>query len=302
MTDETKETEDKLATTEKEAGIAPGFGGTSAFELLQRQAQVLAQSDLVPKEFRDNIANCVIALEMAGRIGASPLAVVQNMYIVHGKPSWSSQFIIAAINATKKFSPLRFQMDDDKGGSCIVWAEEKATGERLEGPRVSLEMAKAEGWVQKNGSKWKTMPDLMLRYRAATFFGRLYAPEVLMGMQTYDEVIDVGVTEAGPSATEVADRFKAEPVEAEVVGLDSSDANRENYEEPPPAEEGESEDSSLITTKQMKKMCATFTEIGLKDTDEMKEWLSMNMKIVVESLTELKKYQAVTIIDFLETR
>jgi hypothetical protein len=52
-------------------------------------------------------------------------------------------------------------------------------------------MAKAEGWLDKAGSKWKTMPELMLKYRAAAFFGRLYAPEVLMGMQTSEEVIDI---------------------------------------------------------------------------------------------------------------
>ena len=52
-------------------------------------------------------------------------------------------------------------------------------------------MAKAEGWLTKTGSKWQTMPELMLKYRAAAFFGRLYAPEVLMGMQTAEEVIDI---------------------------------------------------------------------------------------------------------------
>ena len=52
-------------------------------------------------------------------------------------------------------------------------------------------MAKAEGWLQKQGSKWQTMPDLMLRYRAAAFFARQYAPELTMGMHTAEEVADV---------------------------------------------------------------------------------------------------------------
>lgn len=165
---------------------------TQTFEHAQRVAKMLSQSDLIPKEFRGNVQNTMIALEMANRIGASPLMVMQNLYIVHGKPSWSSTFIISAINSCKRFDPLRFQMEgsgDDL--SCIAWTTEKGKTERIEGPAVTMKMAKLEGWIDKNGSKWKTMPELMIRYRAAAFFGRLYAPEIMMGMSTREEVYDV---------------------------------------------------------------------------------------------------------------
>ena len=152
---------------------------------------MLSSSSLVPNIYQGNVANTFIALEMATRTGSSPLAVMQNLYIVHGRPGWSAQFVIAALNACGKFSPLRFEMsgEGDKR-SCKAWAIEHGTGERLEGPPVSVEMAKAEGWYGKNGSKWQTMPELMLRYRAATFFGRLYAPDILMGMRTSEELQD----------------------------------------------------------------------------------------------------------------
>lgn len=167
------------------------FGNKGSFEHAQRVAKMLSSSSLIPKEFQGNLQNTMIALEMSNRIGASPLMVMQNLYIVYGKPSWSSSFIIAAINATKKFTPLRFQIKGEGDAKeCIAWALENGTNERLESPPVTIQMAKDEGWFSKNGSKWKTMPDLMLRYRAATFFGRLYAPEVLMGMHTQEEVID----------------------------------------------------------------------------------------------------------------
>lgn len=173
------------------------FSSTQQFEHTQRVAKMLCQSDLVPKEFRGNIQNTIIALEMAARIGASPLMVMQNLFVVHGKPSWSSSFIIAAINASERFDPLRF---DVKGSgddlSCIAWTTEKGKSERIEGPAVTMKMAKLEGWLDKTGSKWKTMPDLMIRYRAAAFFGRLYTPHILMGMQTHEEVVDVSYTEA----------------------------------------------------------------------------------------------------------
>ena len=178
------------------------FTSIQGFEAAQRMASCLVSSDLVPEQYRgkDKIGNALIALEMSQRIGASPLAVMQNLHIIHGRPSWSSTFIIAALNSCGRFSPIRFRVEgtgDD--ARCWAWCYDKTTGEVLEGPQSSIAMAKAEGWMSKNGSKWRTMPDLMLRYRAAAFFGRLYAPDVLSGMQTTEEVADVIDVEAVPS-------------------------------------------------------------------------------------------------------
>lgn len=175
----------------------PVFADKQVFEHSQRVAKMMMTSSLVPKEYQNNIPNIMIALEMANRIGASPLMVMQNLNIIHGRPSWSSQFIIAALNSCNRFSPLRFRMEgkDDEYG-CIAWAKDH-TGEILEGPKVTWKMVKAEGWLTKNGSKWQTMPELMFRYRGAAFFGRLYAPDVLMGMNTSDEAEDMYNAEQG---------------------------------------------------------------------------------------------------------
>jgi hypothetical protein len=179
-------------TTELTTIEQPVNGGAifapAQFEHAQRIAKVLSSSDLVPTQYKNNVANTLVALEMANRMGASPLMVMQNLHIIHGRPSWGSSFIIASLNSCGRFSTLRFVGDANK---CKAVATDKQTGEVLEGPTVSLEMAKAEGWLTKTGSKWITMPELMLKYRAAAFFGRLYAPEVLMGMQTSEEVIDI---------------------------------------------------------------------------------------------------------------
>lgn len=169
----------------------------SQFEHAQRIAKVLSSSDLVPTQYKNNVANTLVALEMANRMGASPLMVMQNLHIIHGRPSWGSSFIIASLNSCGRFTTIRFLGDATK---CKAVASDKVTGELLEGPTVSLEMAKSEGWLTKSGSKWQTMPELMLKYRAAAFFGRLYAPEVLMGMQTAEEIIDI--TPIQPPAVE----------------------------------------------------------------------------------------------------
>lgn len=221
--------------------VTMGFGSLQSFELMQRAAKVLAGSTLVPTAYRAfkevkefgqvvgyepnaaGLPNCIVALNMAQRMGADPLMVMQNLHIIEGRPSWSSTFIIAAINNCGRYSPLRFELSEpsrpfeleytavewvSQPGSnkkkkrdiqkkatvrhqtCKAWVIEKETGERLESPIVSIQMAIDEGWLTKNGSKWQTIPELMLRYRCASFFGRLYAPELLMGLQTVEETQD----------------------------------------------------------------------------------------------------------------
>lgn len=168
------------------------FGSSEGFELCQRMAKVFATSSLVPTQYQNNMSNCIIAMEMASRIGASPLQVMQNLYIVHGNPGFSAKFLIACINASGKFSPLRYEYkgkENTDDWSCRAYAVDK-DGEVLHGAWVSIKMAKAEGWYSKSGSKWQTMPELMLQYRAAAFFQRTYAPEISLGMQTAEELYD----------------------------------------------------------------------------------------------------------------
>lgn len=163
----------------------------SPLDAAKAVAVELSKSDMIPKEFQNKPANCLIAVELASRLKASPFQVMQNMDVIYGRPSLRSSFVIACINNSGKISgSLKFEMDVEHT-KCRAWATEKETGEKLIGPTVTLAMAQSEGWATKNGSKWKTMPDLMLRYRAAAFFGRLYCPEILCGMLSDDEAKDI---------------------------------------------------------------------------------------------------------------
>jgi hypothetical protein len=183
------------------------FKGPNSFKQGMEMAKTLAASSLVPKAYQGNVQNCIVALEMSNRVGVSPLMVMQNLHIIQGKPSWSSAFIIGLINSCGRFSLLRFKFVEDpeavgetgiKIRACYAYATDLKTGEVLQGPTVTWKMALVEGWVNKDGSKWKTMPELMFQYRAAAFFGRLYVPDLMQGMQTVDEVIDV-VNDKEPS-------------------------------------------------------------------------------------------------------
>ena len=164
---------------------------TQAFELAQRQAKMLASSSLVPKDFQGNVANCGIAINVAKRTRLDPLMVCQNLAIIHGRPSWSATALIGMINSCGRYTPLRFVFDnEDAPTSCYAVATDKASGQELKGEKITLEMAKKEGWSTKNGSKWLTMPGQMLRYRAASFWSRAYASDLSLGFYTQDEVRD----------------------------------------------------------------------------------------------------------------
>lgn len=188
----------------KSPAIRAGFFDLESFELMQRVSKAFAQSDLVPKQYQGNLANCMIAMDMAQRIGANPLQVMQNLYIVHGTPGWSSKFLIATINACGRYSSLRYEWKGEPGKpdyGCRAWAVERETGERLDGIWVTWEMVKAEGWDSKNGSKWKTMPDQMFVYRSAAFWQRAYAPELGMGLQTAEDLQDTFDAQRGTDGT-----------------------------------------------------------------------------------------------------
>lgn len=210
---------------------------SSRFELALRQADMLSKSDLLPKAFQGRPENCLIALELAERMNASPFMVAQNVDIIHGKPSFSAKFLIGCFNNCGRFSPIQYKVETTgapvtvqveierwTGGqgsrqkvtdkkswtytptTCIAYATHRASGEIVSGPPVSYDMALQEGWVSKDGSKWLTeMRELMIRYRAATFLVRTVAPEISLGLPTSEEITDTGGA-MGPEVRDVTPR------------------------------------------------------------------------------------------------
>ncbi|MFU0832768.1 MAG: Recombinase, phage RecT family [Oscillospiraceae bacterium] len=199
------------------------FSGFQEFQVAQRMAQALASSTIVPKDYQGNIGNCIIALEMANRLNTSPMMVMQNLYIVNGRPAWSSQYIVGMINASRKYkTELQYHLEGTgMNMSCYAYAEDH-NGHIVKGPVITMQMAKDEGWLDKNGSKWKTMPEVMLRYRAASFFGRLNCPDMIMGIYSADEVVELGpdayreIDPAEKVQQEIQEKANQEPVDIHV--------------------------------------------------------------------------------------
>jgi len=199
------------------ASVHVGMTTLEGFELAQRAAKLLSSSSLVPQDYRGNLPNCVVALNMAQRMKADPLMVMQNLYVVHGTPAWSSQFMIAAFNQCGRFSAIAYEFSGERNTDswgCRASATERETGNRVDGAEITIALAKAEGWYQKSGSKWKTMPEQMLRYRAAAWMIRANAPELAMGFQTSDEVHDVYDAKQGGDGT-----FRVSGISADSDGV-----------------------------------------------------------------------------------
>lgn len=206
-----------------EFALTPVGQTVKQFEVMQRMAKMYTESSIVPEAYRNNMGNCVIALDMAMRMNLNPLMVMQNLNTVKGNPSWASKFLIATINMSGKYTSLRYKkrilgkvgkikyndtvydttlhrntiVEKEFDGTkidnieCIAYATEVSTGEVLESDPVTIETAIKEGWYTKSGSKWQTMPLLMLTYRAAAWWQRAYCPEISMGFMTKEEVDDI---------------------------------------------------------------------------------------------------------------
>lgn len=220
------ELEVQLATLRQNAAYNASVAGQMQrqFETYQRIAVPLAESDFVPSAYKGKVGNCVIAVEMAARLNVLPLTVMQNLCVVNGTPTWKAKFLIGCVNSCGRYTTLDYRIsidgtvgdvsyktwEKDKSGKnhevlkpferpqldnlvCVAYATERATDKELVSTPVSIRMAIEEGWYMKSGSKWPTMPEQMLRYRAASFWVSAYAPEMAMGLRTEEQrdIVDV---------------------------------------------------------------------------------------------------------------
>jgi|TARA_Y100000033_G_C2742369_1_gene109222 hypothetical protein len=201
------------------------YSSIQSFESAQRIAASLADSALVPNAYRgqQGLPNCIVAIEIANRMGMSPFQVMQNLNVIHGRPSWSSQFIIGLIQGCGRFDGFTYNETAD---SCQCFAVLKTSGEQVSGPKITLDMARKEGWTKN--TKWSTMPQTMLRYRAASAFGRFHIPDLILGIQSVEEneVIDAEIAvvpEAPESKLDQVSELLAPKTEPEPVPAPDDD-------------------------------------------------------------------------------
>ena len=200
----------------QQLSILGAFANSEQFQMAKQAAEMLASSSMVPTTYQNNPGSCFIALNTALRLRMDPLMIMQNLYVVQNRPSWSGQFAIALVNICPKFSATWFEYrnEEDFQKGVRMCAQLK-TGQNVYGTWITPEMVKAEGW----GKKWQTMPEQMYKYRAAAFFARTNCPEALLGLSVEGEAEDM----AGKSQPDIKPPlFKSR----EISGGDVVDAEK----------------------------------------------------------------------------
>lgn len=197
--EEINEEEEKLEVADNNSFVSNQtptiWNNTDLMKQTWKVATVLANTPIVPDAYKGNAGSCLIAIDIANRMGLSPIMVMQNSQVVRGNFTWRGSACKGLIDNCGRFDKTEYIFVGDEGTpsyGCFLQAEDKQTGKLVKGAVITLQMARDEAWSTKPGSKWNTMPTQMLMYRAATFFARAYCPQALMGFYTSDEMTDIG--------------------------------------------------------------------------------------------------------------
>ena len=153
-------------------------------------ANIIAKSDIIPVHYRNKPENIFIAMQSAYRMNMDPMMVMQNTYMIGGKLGMNSAFAISLANNCGLFeSGIKYRLEGDMQELRVTaYANLKNNSEEISFT-IGMKEAMAEGWTKN--PKYKSLPELMLRYRAATLLIRTHVPEALNGMHTVEELQDV---------------------------------------------------------------------------------------------------------------
>ena len=208
-----------------------------------RIATGFSKTKLVPAHFQGHPEDCMIAIDLAERLNCPPLMVMQNIYVVGGRPGFSVEFLTALTILRGSFStPITYSTSGTlNDGTLAVTAKTRLANGAEVSATVTLAEARADGWDRN--PKYKSMPEHMLTKRAAGRLISLYAPDVKLGMPTIEEAQDDAITAwnepVRPEPQRPAQRGALPVMDAETVAADLGDtiAAAEDVVEAKPVEQ-----------------------------------------------------------------
>lgn len=192
-----------------------------------RYAQTLASANLLPKAYRDNPANVLLATELGDALGIPAVQAINSIHVIEGKPSASADLIASLVR--RAGHKLRIREEETTNGPRVT-----ATLIRKDDPEFEFvavwDMTKARAANLAGKAVWKQYPGQMLRSRAITevcrqgagdaLFGVIYSPEEL-GQDgppaTVHTVVQEPAVSPSLSITDAITEPETEPVEAERV-------------------------------------------------------------------------------------
>jgi hypothetical protein len=190
-------------------------------EALKAHSKILSSSGLLPDHFQKYPAAVYTCVGIARSIGEDPVQLMQACYFVGGKMGLSSAYLLARLRRSGVIRGTVRYLIEGQGDTLSVRATviDAETGDEIVGPAATMEMAKADGWTKN--TKYKTMPEIMLRNRALSFLVRYQYPDATAGLPTADELQDVQAAKVPAERTGALAAIEAEvngehvePVEA----------------------------------------------------------------------------------------
>lgn len=180
---------------------APGFDLTpTSLAEAKELATLMANSDLVPKDYKNKAGNVLIAVQMGAEVGLQPMAALQNIAVINGRPTIWGDALIALLRA----HPLCVWWEEGYDHEAKAgWARSQRRGDRAPREYVfSMEDAKRAKLIGKAGP-WTEYPTRMCMLRARGFLARDLYADVLKGLSTAEEAMDV--VEVRPSAPQASE-------------------------------------------------------------------------------------------------
>ena len=260
-----------------------------AVDKLYKYSEILAGSTIIPAHYRGQTSDVFVAVQTAYRMNQDPMMVMQGTYIIKGKLSMYTSFAISLANSSGVLQGgIRYKIEGSGDDLKVTAFSNLKANDAEISYTISMKEAKAEGWT--SNAKYKSLPELMLRYRAATLLIRTHIPEVLNGMHTVEELKDV---ELDKNPTRLKDVFNK----------DKSAGNLDSYLD---EEEVKVE---VIEAKEDNSISGSFTE-KLNDLDNLIELHKVPKQIInswlekaqVDKINDLPEEKLSACIDYIEKK
>lgn len=163
----------------------------STFEEAWRLSQVLADSDMVPKDFKGKPGNCMIAMQWGSDLGIPGIQALQNIAVINGRPSIWGDAAKALVIGRADCEDIQ-EFFEGEGDNLTAVCVAKRKGKSPVTSKFSVSDAKAAGLIGKQGP-WTQYRNRMLQMRARGFALRDAFPDALRGLSIAEESQDIPV-------------------------------------------------------------------------------------------------------------
>lgn len=159
-----------------------------SFEDAVRFADLVCKSDLVPKDYKNNPGNVLVAVQMGAEIGLAPLQAIQNIAVINGRPSVWGDAALALVRAS---SLCEYVSETTTGTVATCTCKRRGEAEPIVRTFSEADAKRANLWGKQG--PWTQYPQRMLQLRARAFALRDAFPDVLRGLSVDEEVRDYAV-------------------------------------------------------------------------------------------------------------